>query len=108
MLACCLQLQAQTLKKIASTDLPGPKGQRFDYPIMDGEDHWLLSAHLGPGILYVIDVQTNRLVKAIPGVPGITGLEYVTHRLYAPEQQENGQPVARMIVYEVLDSAQKH
>jgi hypothetical protein len=31
-----------------------------------------------------------------------------THRLYAPEQQENGQPVARMIVYEVVDSAQKH
>jgi len=30
-----------------------------------------------------------------------------THRLYAPEQQENGKPVARMIVYEVVDSAQK-
>ena len=69
--------QAQTLKKIASIDLPGPKGQRFDYLTMDDEDHWLLSAHLGPGILYVIDVQTNKLVKAIPGVPGITGLEYV-------------------------------
>jgi len=74
-LACWLQ--AQTLKKIASMDLPGPKGQRFDYLTMDDEDHWLLSAHLGPGILYVIDVQTNKLVKAIPGVPGITGLEYV-------------------------------
>ena len=69
--------QAQTLKKIASIDLPGPKGQRFDYLTMDDEDHWLLSAHLGPGILYVIDVQTNKLVKAIPGVTGITGLEYV-------------------------------
>ena len=74
-LAC--GLQAQTLKKIASIDLPGPKGQRFDYLTMDDEDHWLLSAHLGAGILYVIDVQTNKLVKAIPGVPGITGLEYV-------------------------------
>lgn len=74
-LACCVQ--AQTLKKIASIDLPGPKGQRFDYLTMDDEDRWLLSAHLGPGILYVIDVQTNKLVKAIPGVPGITGLEYV-------------------------------
>ena len=74
-LACCGQ--AQTLKKIASIDLPGPKGQRFDYLTMDDEDHWLLSAHLGPGILYVIDVQTNKLIKAIPGVPGITGLEYV-------------------------------
>src|SRR6266536_4013200 len=69
--------QAQTLKKIASIDLPGPKGERFDYLTMDDEDHWLLSSHLGPGILYVIDVRTNKLIKAIPGVPGITGLEYV-------------------------------
>jgi len=70
-------LQAQTLKQIATIDLPGPKGERFDYLTMDDEDHYLLSAHLGPGILYVIDVRTNKLVKAIPGVPGITGLEYV-------------------------------
>src|SRR5436305_6507893 len=76
MVLACLG-QPQTLKKIASIDLPGPKGQRFDYLTMDDEDHWLRSAHLGPGILYVIDVQTNKLVKAIPGVPGITGLEYV-------------------------------
>src|SRR5579864_2679506 len=70
-------LHAQTLRMVASVDLPGPKGQRFDYLTMDDEDHWLLSAHLGPGILYVIDVQTNKLVQAIPGVPGITGVEYV-------------------------------
>src|SRR4029077_4980291 len=70
-------LQAQTLKRIATIDLPGPKGERFDYLTTDDEDHSLLSAHLGPGILYVIDVTTNKLVKAISGVPGITGLEYV-------------------------------
>ena len=75
MLVC--SLPAQTLRKITTIDLPGPKGQRFDYLTMDDEDHWLLSAHLGPGILYVIDVRTNKLVKAIPGVPGISGLEYV-------------------------------
>lgn len=67
----------QTLKKVAAVDLPGPKGQRFDYLTMDDEDGYLLSAHLGPGILYVVDVHTNTLIKAIPGVPGITGLEYV-------------------------------
>ncbi len=44
---------------------------------MDQEDHYLLSAYLGPGILNVIDVRTNLLVKSIPGLPGITGLEYV-------------------------------
>jgi DNA-binding beta-propeller fold protein YncE len=70
-------LSGQTLKKIAAIDLPGPKGQRFDYLTMDDEDGYLLSAHLGPGILYVVDVRTNKLIKAIPGVPGITGLEYV-------------------------------
>ena len=46
-------LQAQTLKQIATIDLPGPKGERFDYLTMDDEDHYLLSAHLGPGNLYV-------------------------------------------------------
>src|SRR3954454_7677410 len=70
-------LCGQTLKKVAVIDLPGPKGQRFDYLTMDDEDGYLLSAHLGPGILYVVDVRTNKLVKAIPGLPGITGLEYV-------------------------------
>jgi len=25
-----------------------------------------------------------------------------THRVYTPEQEENGKPVARMIVYEVV------
>ena len=69
--------QGQALRKVGAIDLPGPKGERFDYLTMDDEDHYLLSAHLGPGILYVIDVRTNQLVKAIPGVPGITGLEYI-------------------------------
>ncbi len=83
-------VEGQSLKKVASIDLPGPKGQRFDYLTMDDEDHYLLSAHLGPGILYVIDVKTNKLVKAIPGVPGITGLEYVPglHKVYTSDWGE--------------------
>ncbi len=84
LLAVGMSLSGQSLKKIATIDLPGPKGQRFDYLTMDDEDHYLLSAHLGPGILYVIDVRTNKLVKAIPGLPGITGLEYIPglHKVY--------------------------
>ena len=70
-------MEAQTLRKVGTIELPGTKSERFDYLAMDDEDHWLLSAHLGPSMLYVIDVRTNKLVKAIPGVPGITGLEYV-------------------------------
>jgi DNA-binding beta-propeller fold protein YncE len=34
-------------------------------------------------------------------------VDTATHRVYAPEQQENGQPVARMVVYEAV-GAQKH
>src|SRR5215813_7280895 len=67
----------QTLKQVAKFDLPGPVGKRFDYLSIDEEDQFLLSAHLGPGILYVIDMRTNRVLKAIPGLPGITGLEFV-------------------------------
>src|ERR1041385_898965 len=67
----------QTLERITAFDLPGPAGQRFDYLTVDDEDQFLLSAHLGPGILYLIDLRTNKVVKAIPGLPGITGVEYV-------------------------------
>src|SRR5260370_41944655 len=66
-----------SLTKVAVIEVPGPKGERFDYLTIDAEDHYLLSGHLGPGILYVVDMRTNKLVKAIPGLPGITGLEYV-------------------------------
>src|SRR5258705_12209892 len=74
----------ESLKRSAVIEVPGPKGQRFDYLAIDAEDRYLLSAHLGPGILYVVDMHTNKLVKAIPGLPGITGLEYVPglHKVY--------------------------
>lgn len=70
-------LAAKALKQIASIELPGPPGKRFDYLTIDYDDNYLLSAHLGAGILYVIDLATNKVVKAIPNVPGIEGVEYV-------------------------------
>jgi hypothetical protein len=66
-LGTAMFLFQESLEKIAHIELPGPKGQRFDYLTVDSEDHYLLSAHLGPGILYVIDMRTNKLVKAIQG-----------------------------------------
>jgi hypothetical protein len=38
----------------------------------------------GPGILDVIDVRTNSVVQSIPGVAGITGVEYTPglHKVY--------------------------
>jgi DNA-binding beta-propeller fold protein YncE len=76
--SCCAR--SQTLRQVAKFDLPGPAGKRFDYLTIDEDDQFLLSAHLGPGILYVIDMRTNKVVKAIPGLPGITGLEFVPGR----------------------------
>lgn len=34
-------------------------------------------------------------------------VDTATHRVYAPEQQENGEPVSRMIVYEAIAPAKK-
>src|SRR4030088_2741924 len=89
-LGMALCLSGQSLKKVGLIELTGPKGQRFDYLTMDDEDRYLLSAHLGPGILYVVDVRTNKVLKAIPGVPGITGLEYVPglHKVYTSDWGE--------------------
>lgn len=103
---------SQSLRPIGVIDLPGPKGQRFDYLTMDDEDHYLLSAHLGAGILYVIDVRTNTLVRAIHGVPGITGLEYVPglHKVFTSDWGEEKIGVVdlrRMEVIKRLPTAEK-
>lgn len=80
-----------TLKKIAVIDLPGPRGEHFDHLTIDYKDHFLLSAHLGPGILYVIDMRTNTLVKAIHGLSGITAPVYVPQlrKVYTCDWGEN-------------------
>lgn len=83
-LALSCSASPQALRKVATIDLPGPAGQRFDYLAVDEEDHYVLSAHLGPGLLYVVDTKTDKVVKVIHGLPSITGLEYVPgfHKVY--------------------------
>jgi DNA-binding beta-propeller fold protein YncE len=83
--------QVNVLQQVAVIELPGPKGNRFDYLTIDRPDHYLLSAGLGAGILYVIDMRTNKLVRAIPGVPGVEGVVYVPdlHRVYTSDWYEN-------------------
>lgn len=80
-----------TLKRVSTIDLPGPPGQRFDYLTIDYDDHYLLSAHLGAGILYVINLDTHALVKAIPDLPGVEGVEYVPElkKVYTSDWWEN-------------------
>jgi YVTN family beta-propeller protein len=79
------------LKPIATIDLPGAPGKRFDYLTIDYRDHYLLSGHLANGLLYVIDLRTNKLVKAIPDVPGVEGVEFVPelNKVYTSDWYEN-------------------
>ena len=85
------QQQRKALKQVATIDLPGPAGKRFDYLTTDDEDHYLLSGHLGAGILYVIDMRTNKLVQSIPDLPGVEGVEYVPElrKVYTSDWKEN-------------------
>lgn len=80
-----------TLQKVAVIDLPGPVGEHFDHLAIDYDDHYLFSAHLGPGVLYVIDMRTNTLVHAIRGLSGITAPIYVPalRKVYACDWGEN-------------------
>ena len=79
------------LRQIATIDLPGPPGKRFDYLAIDRGHHYLLSAHLGAGLLYVIDMKTNRLVHTVSDVPGVEGVEYVAEfdKAYTSDWYEN-------------------
>jgi DNA-binding beta-propeller fold protein YncE len=65
------------LRKVAEFELPGPPGKRFDYLTIDEDDNYLLSAHLAAGLLHVIDLRTNTVVKTVSGVPGVEGVAYV-------------------------------
>jgi DNA-binding beta-propeller fold protein YncE len=82
---------AQALKAVGSFELPGPPGKRFDYLTIDYDDGYLLSAHLGAGLLYVIDLKTNKVVSTIPDVPGVEGVEYVPElkKVYTSDWHEN-------------------
>src|SRR5437879_10057620 len=66
-----------TLKNVAEFDLPGPPGKRFDYLTITPDDHYLLSAHLAAGQMYVIDLRTNKIVATVLDTPGAEGVEYV-------------------------------
>jgi DNA-binding beta-propeller fold protein YncE len=57
--------------------LPGPGGKRFDYLTIDADDHYLLSAHLGAGQTYVIDLRMNKVIATVVDTPGVEGIEYV-------------------------------
>jgi YVTN family beta-propeller protein len=79
------------LKQIASVDLPGPPGKRFDYLVIDYDDNWLFSAHLAADQTYVIDLATNKVLHTVTGTPGVEGLEYVPEerKVYTSNARDN-------------------
>ncbi len=101
-----------SLRQIAEFDLPGPPGKRFDYLTIDDDDHYLLSAHLGAGLLHVIDLRTNAVVKTVPDVPGVEGVAYIAEgkKVYTANWGENKIgviDVARMAVVKRLPTEAK-
>jgi len=95
---------AEPLRQIASIDLPGPLGKRFDYLTIDYTDHYLLSNHLAAAILYVIDTRTNKLIKAVPDVPGAEGVIAIPelHRAYTADWYENKVAVIDLVAMKVI------
>ena len=50
-----------------------------------------------PNHFHVLEnVKVQKLVHSL-------AVDTATHRVYAPEQEEDGKPVARMIVYEAFE-----
>jgi YVTN family beta-propeller protein len=100
------------LRKIAEFELPGPPGKRFDYLTIDEDDNYLLSAHLGAGLLHVIDLKTNAVVKTVRDVPGVEGVAYIAEgkKVYTANSGDNTIGVvdlARMSVIKRLPTEDK-
>lgn len=75
--ACHSGASQSYLRETGSIELPGKKGARFDYLTIDYKHNYLLSAHLGANVTYVIDLATDKLVKTISNTPGVEGIEYI-------------------------------
>src|SRR5437867_12637908 len=82
-----------SLRQIAEFDLPGPPGKRFDYLTIDDDNNYLLSAHLGAGLLHVIDLRTNAEVKTVRDVPGVEGGAYIADGKKAYTANWGGPPL---------------
>ena len=83
--------QDRLLKQIGAIDVPGPKGKRFDYLTIDPSRHLLFSTHLGAGLLYAVDLRTNKVVKTFEDLPGIEGVELApdVNKAYTSNWLEN-------------------
>src|SRR5690349_11590538 len=70
--------------------LPGDSS-RFDYASLDPDRGLLFIAHLGASEVVEVDVRAQRVVRTIPGVPGVHGVLVLPerHRVYATATDAN-------------------
>jgi DNA-binding beta-propeller fold protein YncE len=61
------------LASVADLPLPG-RATRFDYQWVDVKSRRLYLAHLGDGSLVVFDLDAQRVVREIPGLPSVHGV----------------------------------
>ena len=82
---------ALLLRQVGTIELPGPKGKRFDYLTIDSSRHLLFSTHLGAGLLYAVDLRTNKVIKTFEDLPGIEGVEIApdVNKAYTSNWLEN-------------------
>src|SRR4051812_36678150 len=83
--------KSSPLRAAGYIEVPGPKGKRFDYLTIAPEKQYLFATHLGAGLLYVVDLKTNKVIKTIPDVPGIEGVEVApdANKIYTSNWYEN-------------------
>jgi YVTN family beta-propeller protein len=103
---------AAPLRKVAEFELPGPPGKRFDYLTIDEHDNYVLSAHLGAGLLHVINLASNAVVGTVRDVPGVEGVVYITEgqKVYTANWGENRIGIvdlARMTVVKRIPTEEK-
>lgn len=61
--------------RVVHADIPlAGSADRFDYESVDPQRHLLFIAHLGSGIVTVVNLRTNAVAANIAGVPGVHGV----------------------------------
>jgi len=78
------------LRTVASVPLAGGSS-RFDYQSLDERRHLLFIAHLGAGLVHVVDTRSQRVIATIHSVAGVHGVLVVParRRVYATATGQN-------------------
>ena len=78
--------------KIAHADVPLPgSADRFDYESIDPKRRLLAIAHLGSGLVTIVNLRNDRVVANISGLPGVHGVLAVPDlgEIFATATDEN-------------------